>query len=229
MRKPFFVRFLVVSLILVFSCTLAVPAFAAELDHQYAFVHEFDFSEFYSFPDVPWHVVDFKDTLNYSVAAGDYVTFSIDQYKYDASFQTISAYELDFHYIGNLSSLFPDQADSGEAYCLVVCPGNAEYNQLLLRDDLFEPLYQGDKTKIHVAVSAAHFDFRSDSFLDKFFSLFNDIGVWLRAQLAILISLFWNAAAGQLTFLGVLSLISLGLSVVLLLIKVILNFLHFRS
>lgn len=229
MRKPFFVRFLVVSLILVFSCTLAVPAFAAELDHQYAFVHEFDFSDFYSFPDIPWHVVDFGDTLDYSSAAGDYVTFSIDQYKFDSSFQTFSSSGVDVHYIGNLFSLFPDQPDTGEAYCLVIWPDNAAYNQLLLRDDFFDPLYQGDNTKIHVAVSVAHFDFKQESFLDKLFSIFSDIGQWLRGQLDVIVGLFWDAEAVQLTFFGVLSLVSLGLSVVLLLIKVIINFLHFRG
>ena len=226
MRK---ILLLLVSLILVFSCTLAVPVFAAELDHQYAFVHEFDFSDFYSFPDVPWHVVDFGDTLDYSSASGDYVTFSIDQYKFDASFQLFSSSGVDVHYIGNLSALFPGQTDTGEAYCLVIWPNHAEYNQLLLRDDFFEPLYQGNKTKVHVAVSVAHFDFKQDSFLEKLFSLFSDIGQWLRAQLDLIIGLFWNAQAVQLTFFGVLALVSLGLSLVLLLIKVILNFLHFRS
>lgn len=226
MRKPFFARFLVVPLILVLCCTLAVPAFAAEdLDHQYSFAHEFDFSKFGRIPDTPWYSVKFGDSLQLSTSTGDYVTFSIDGFKFNSSFKVFSS----FHYIGNPSACLSGAEDNNEAYCMLISPDNPSNNMLLLRSDLFDALYQGNKTKIHVAISAAHFDFKQESFLDKLFSIFSNIGQWLRGQIDLIIGLFWNAKAVQLTFFGVLSLISLGISVVLLLIKLILNFLHFRS
>ena len=225
MRKPFFARFLVVALILVLCCTLAVPAFAADLDHQYAFVHEFDFSQFGKISDSPWYSVRFGNSLEFTTASGDYVTFSIDAYKFTSSFADYNG----IHYIGNPSACFSGAVDNNDPYCLLISPDDPSYNMLFLRSDLFDALYRNDKTKIHVAVSVAHFDFQQESFLDKLFSIFSDIGQWLRAQLDVIISLFWDASAVQLTFFGVLSLVSLGLSVVLLLIKVIINFLHFRS
>lgn len=41
-------------------------------------------------------------------------------------------------------------------------------------------------------------------------------------------ALFWNAETG-LTFLGVLSVISVAIGVVLLIVSIIQNFLHFRG
>jgi hypothetical protein len=230
MRKPFFARFLAVSLLLVLTFGLSVPAFAAEdLDHQYSFEHEFDFEDFYRISGVPWYGVQFGESFDYSAAAGDYVVFSVDSYKFEASFQVRTASGKEFHYIGNASSFSSLGEDTGEPYCLVICPDDPAWNQLLLRQDYFEKIYAGDDSKLHVAVSVAHYDFPPETFLERLFSIFSHVGEWLRSQLDFVISLFWNAAASELTFFGLLALISLGFSVVLLLIKVILNFLHFRS
>ena len=65
------------------------------------------------------------------------------------------------------------------------------------------------------------------------FEVFSIIGVWIVDQLGMLTELFWIPASsgdgGSLTFLGVLALCSLGISVIFLLIRVVQNFLHFRG
>lgn len=58
--------------------------------------------------------------------------------------------------------------------------------------------------------------------------VFSAIGGWIAEAVNDLIPMFYSAENG-LTFLGVLSVVGLAMSVVFLLIGVIQNFLHFRG
>ena len=64
------------------------------------------------------------------------------------------------------------------------------------------------------------------------FSLWEEILYWVIDFLNSVIAIFWTASeggGGQLTFLGTIALISLGISVIFLMIRVVQNFLHFRG
>lgn len=69
----------------------------------------------------------------------------------------------------------------------------------------------------------------STSLLTAIFAVFTAVGDWIMEALQDLTGLFWNATDNSLTFLGVLSLVALGISVIFLMIRVIQNFLHFRG
>lgn len=69
----------------------------------------------------------------------------------------------------------------------------------------------------------------STALLTAIFAIFGDVGDWIVEMLGSITSLFWNATDNSLTFLGVLSLVSLGISVIFLMIRVVQNFLHFRG
>lgn len=58
--------------------------------------------------------------------------------------------------------------------------------------------------------------------------VFAAIGDWIAEQLGQLLPIFYNPTDG-LTFLGVLAVMSLGFSVVFLIIGIIQRFLHFRG
>lgn len=67
-------------------------------------------------------------------------------------------------------------------------------------------------------------------------SVFSAIGEWLSGFIPTLISLFYeapttgeNASAGGLTFLGVLAVIGLAISIFFLIMGLIQNFLHLRG
>ena len=60
-------------------------------------------------------------------------------------------------------------------------------------------------------------------------NVFTGIGEWLTSFLPTIMSLFWDAEAGSLTFLGVLGVCGLAISIFFLLMGVIQNFLHFRG
>ena len=63
-------------------------------------------------------------------------------------------------------------------------------------------------------------------------AVFSDISTWISGNLLDLVQLFWTPldnGGGNLTFFGTLAVISLGISVIFLLIRVIQNFLHLRS
>lgn len=64
--------------------------------------------------------------------------------------------------------------------------------------------------------------------LDAILAVFMGIAEWIGEAVTALIPMFYVAETG-LTFLGVLSVASLGIGMVFLLIGVIQNFLHFRS
>lgn len=65
------------------------------------------------------------------------------------------------------------------------------------------------------------------------FGVFSETGKWLTQFIPTLISLFWNEGsgetAGSLTFLGVLAVVGLSISVFFLIMGLIQNFLHFRG
>lgn len=69
------------------------------------------------------------------------------------------------------------------------------------------------------------------TFVELIFALFTQVGDWIVSTLSSLTELFWTQTGDsvQLTFLGALSLVALGISVILLLIRIIQNFLHFRG
>lgn len=69
------------------------------------------------------------------------------------------------------------------------------------------------------------------TFIELIFALFTKVGDWIVATLGSLTELFWTQSGDgvQLTFLGALSLVALGISVIFLMIRVIQNFLHFRG
>lgn len=59
--------------------------------------------------------------------------------------------------------------------------------------------------------------------------VFDGLGVWLIAGLNNVIALFWVADTGTLTLLGILAVCGLAVSVFLLIMGIIQNFLHFRG
>ena len=58
--------------------------------------------------------------------------------------------------------------------------------------------------------------------------VFGEIATWISTAVQSLIPMFWNSTDG-LTFLGVLAVAGLSISVIFLIIGVIQNFLHFRG
>ena len=69
--------------------------------------------------------------------------------------------------------------------------------------------------------------------LESVLSVFDAVGEWFADFVPTLFALFWTAgdggASGELTFLGVLAVAGLAISVVFLVIGIIQNFLHFRG
>lgn len=70
--------------------------------------------------------------------------------------------------------------------------------------------------------------------LNQVLAVFDEIGTWIPTAIEALIPMFYTAPSttggtGSLTFLGVLAVAGLSISVVFLLIGVIQNFLHFRG
>lgn len=63
--------------------------------------------------------------------------------------------------------------------------------------------------------------------LESIFAVFSAVGEWIVEAVTALIPMFY--AEGALTFLGVLAVAGLAISVVFLLLNIIQNFLHFRG
>lgn len=59
--------------------------------------------------------------------------------------------------------------------------------------------------------------------------VFDGLGVWLISGLNSVVALFWVSDTGTLTLLGILAVAALAVSVFLLLMSIIQNFLHFRG
>lgn len=63
-------------------------------------------------------------------------------------------------------------------------------------------------------------------------AVFDAIFTWILSAISAVIPVFWTAGeggAGELTFLGVLTLIALGISIFFLVMGLIQNFLHLRG
>lgn len=69
--------------------------------------------------------------------------------------------------------------------------------------------------------------------LDAILAVFSAVGDWFSEFVPTLFTLFWtpgtSGGAGELTFLGVLAVAGLSISVVFLVLGLIQNFLHFRG
>ena len=66
------------------------------------------------------------------------------------------------------------------------------------------------------------------SVLEAILAVFLSVGEWISGAVTALIPMFWVAETG-LTFLGVLAVAGLAISITFLLIGLIQNFLHFRG
>lgn len=64
--------------------------------------------------------------------------------------------------------------------------------------------------------------------VDEVFAVFDKVGDWLTQALPDMVSVFYNSTTG-LTFFGVMCLVSLGLSVIFLVIGIIQSALKFRA
>lgn len=74
----------------------------------------------------------------------------------------------------------------------------------------------------------------SDTVLGSILAVFDAIGEWFSMFVPTLFGLFWTPGVtsgdpGELTFLGVLAVASLAISIVFLVVGLIQNFLHFRG
>lgn len=68
----------------------------------------------------------------------------------------------------------------------------------------------------------------SSSILEAILAVFESIGEWIVSIIPTLLNMFYTAEGG-LTFLGVLAVAGLGMSVIFLILRLIQNFLHFRG
>lgn len=63
--------------------------------------------------------------------------------------------------------------------------------------------------------------------------VFDAVFMWIMSAINAVIPIFWTAGtgdkAGELTFLGILALIGLAISIFFLLVRLIQNFLHLRG
>ena len=71
------------------------------------------------------------------------------------------------------------------------------------------------------------FDSSSNGIISSITSIFSTIASWLVSVLLIVVSLFWTSSG--LSFFGILALVALGIALFFLLIRVVQNFLRFRS
>lgn len=59
--------------------------------------------------------------------------------------------------------------------------------------------------------------------------VFTAIADWITTSLPSITEIFYNSEQGSLTFLGVLAVVALGISIFFLLMGLVQNFLHFRG
>lgn len=59
--------------------------------------------------------------------------------------------------------------------------------------------------------------------------VFTSIANWISTTIPSITAIFYDAEAGTLTFLGVLAVVALGISIFFLLMGLVQNFLHFRG
>lgn len=59
--------------------------------------------------------------------------------------------------------------------------------------------------------------------------VFTAIANWISETIPSITEIFFSAESGSLTFLGVLAVVALGISIFFLLMGLVQNFLHFRG
>lgn len=59
--------------------------------------------------------------------------------------------------------------------------------------------------------------------------VFTAIAGWITETIPSITEVFFSSESGQLTFLGVLAVVALGVSIFFLLMGLVQNFLHFRG
>lgn len=153
---------------------LSVPAFAAsdDLGFQYVFEQDFTFSGFTAVKDATWYKIPLDVVATAEQVKADHVKFSIDGYSYLSTFKTATRSNT-FHYIGNAYTFYGVGTATDDPYLLIICPSDPSQNALYLRSDLFGPLFAGDNSKVHVAVSVAYNDlFATGDFLDNVTAVF---------------------------------------------------------
>lgn len=60
-------------------------------------------------------------------------------------------------------------------------------------------------------------------------NVFQGLGDWIADYMPTITEIFYNSEAGALTFIGVLAVCGLAISIFFLLMGIIQNFLHFRG
>ena len=60
-------------------------------------------------------------------------------------------------------------------------------------------------------------------------NVFSGMGDWIAEYMPTIMSIFYNTEQNSVTFLGILALGGLGISIFFLLMGVVQNFLHFRG
>lgn len=60
-------------------------------------------------------------------------------------------------------------------------------------------------------------------------TVFTEIFTWIREAMIGVVDVFYDPATSELTFFGILGIAALGISIFFLLMRVVQNFLHFRS
>ena len=231
MWKKFFNRFLIFSLTLVFTFVLSVPAFAAGGVYPmpgYTFLFEETFPESSFVADGDNYKVP-AFTASYKLEKSDACIVSFCGQNVELPWFGYSSDQYSLLYcIGNVSLIDPTQSDNGHGFFLALDKSDRSKCFFVCSSEFYHNFVEGTGSE-GFSISVSVLDESGMTFLEKLLAIFSDIGEWLRSQVDFIINMFWDSATSQLTFFGVLSLISLGFSLALLLVKVILNFLNFRG
>lgn len=200
------------------------------MDYQYVFTADFTLADM-SLAFDSWYSIPFDLSGLADKVYADYVIFSIDDMSYECKFREVKQGPI-FHFIGNGSPVLGADAGEDVPFCLLICVDDSSLSRLYLHLDLVGPVFHGNKETVHVAVSVAYHEATPTGFISSIFDVFSYIGGFVIGLLNSVTGLFWfvnGSGEIKLTLLGVLSLVALGVSLVFLLLRVIRNFLHFRS
>ena len=153
-------RISILAFCVVFVFCLACPAFAVDvldLEYQYVFSEDFTFADIERYGSTDWYSIPFDVSSVADKVNADYVIFSIDNYEYKCKFKVISKGR-DYHYIGNPSVVFGEDDGTEFPFFLLIDTHRPSDSRLYIGPPILGPLYHGDKTSIHVAVSVAYND-----------------------------------------------------------------------
>lgn len=134
----------------------------------------------------------------------------------------------DAFFIGNPYFLDPELRNTYLDFVIVLDRTDKTKSFISCTPEFFAQHIEGTGSD-GVVISFSVPDNTSMTFLERIFGIFSDVGQGLLSLINQMISFFWNAEAGSLTFCGLMALIGLGISLSLLLIKIILGFLRFRN